>query len=530
MKIQLYNVHNNGTVVHEELGIAYIASTLRKKFETRLDHICADSFCIDDLISYNPQLIAFNSYDSTLPDILEISRLIKARLDSFILIGGYAATYHYEHILNTSPQIDGVIIGEGEITLSEIAEELNAGGKLSNCKGVVFRNDGGGIAEFRLQDKCVDLEKLPFPDRGILTKCRRETASIATSRGCLRNCAFCCTNSFWGHSNGKWRVRSIDSVMAELEHLYHEYNIRKIQIIDNSYEDNAPNTELPRYVQIADEIKKRQLLILYNIDMRVETYRELGDTIVPLAESGLSTVFLGIESGNDCDLKLYRKGHRVSDISKAYRFFTENDICVDYGFISFNPYSTIERLRDNVKVLSDINSLGSLSFHSKLDLYKGTYLEQLARRNNLTSCTDTFIGYRFADSRVESVYNTLLAWEREYQAVARILSTSYKSFQRKIYRAIQAGKMLGDLEAYYIGKNTLNKYNNITQRVDVVMLKWYNTVLNLNTYRPYDIERALKEYGLQRAEIEEYVFELRAVKGEFERSLQGLTLLTNRYI
>lgn len=90
--------------------------------------------------------------------------------------------------------------------------------------------------------------------------------------------------------------------------------------------------------------------------------------------------------------------------------------------------------------------------------------------------------------------------------------------------------MLGDLEAYYIGKNTLNKYNNITQRVDVVMLKWYNTVLNLNTYKPYDIERALKEYGLQRAEIEEYVFELRAVKGEFERSLQGLTLLTNRYI
>lgn len=59
--------------------------------------------------------------------------------------------------------------------------------------------------------------------------------NVSTSRGCFSSCLFCSVAAFWRTSEGvKWRGRSINNIVDELEQLYHK-GARYFKFVDDSF-------------------------------------------------------------------------------------------------------------------------------------------------------------------------------------------------------------------------------------------------------------------------------------------------------
>ena len=90
-----------------------------------------------------------------------------------------------------------------------------------------------------------------------------------------------------------------------------------------------------------------------------------------LVRSGVYSVFIGIEAGNEADLKLYRKTATLTENALALRACKENEIFAETGFICINPYSTLDTLRQNVDFIH-VTQLGAdfKCFTNKFKKYK----------------------------------------------------------------------------------------------------------------------------------------------------------------
>jgi len=90
-----------------------------------------------------------------------------------------------------------------------------------------------------------NLDSLPFPARDLLplqkyfdinvpfnffSKSPRNISFIS-SRGCPFRCSFCSSSIYWGR---RYRTRSPENVLAELEHLKTTYNIKEVKFEDDN--------------------------------------------------------------------------------------------------------------------------------------------------------------------------------------------------------------------------------------------------------------------------------------------------------
>lgn len=202
--------------------------------------------------------------------------------------------------------IDFVVLGEGELTLRDLLVRINKGQHYDDLDGLAFRQNGG----IKINPKTFfirDLDMLPFPSRELLpmnryfdinrpqalTWKKRPNTSIITSRGCGARCIFCGTTRHWGN---RFRARSADNVIKEVDYLIKEYGIKEIQFID----DNLL-TDRARAIQLLDGLKERKLswwaphgFAAWTLDKKL---------LRKLKESGCYEITLGIDSGDKRVLK-----------------------------------------------------------------------------------------------------------------------------------------------------------------------------------------------------------------------------------
>ena len=143
-------------------------------------------------------------------------------------------------------EVDFVVSGEPEMTVSELVEALEAGKQdFGSIDGLGFRKAGKPtLTHPRAIIK--DLDSLPFPARHLLpmklyneavkeNPLRGEISKpwtiMTTSRGCPYNCVFCTNFIVWGRT---WRGRSPKNVVDELEHVVKTYGVRQVDFYDEN--------------------------------------------------------------------------------------------------------------------------------------------------------------------------------------------------------------------------------------------------------------------------------------------------------
>jgi len=83
--------------------------------------------------------------------------------DIFTFIGGHGATAMPERLLSECPELDAIVVGEGEITAGEMIDAVQNGEDLSDVRGLIFRGEDGEPVSTGTRPLLTELDELPFP-------------------------------------------------------------------------------------------------------------------------------------------------------------------------------------------------------------------------------------------------------------------------------------------------------------------------------------------------------------------------------
>ena len=395
------------------LGIRYIISELKKENDILItaDILDARSWreSIESIISEQPDVVAIPALQQNLRHIKEFSEQIKNKLPKCtIIIGNLEATMHPEQLLKSIPHIDVAVIGEGEHTFCELIKRIRTNQELTGCKGICYRyKDILQINEPR--DLEVDIDVFSFPDRDLLSS-KHMVYDIITSRGCYGNCTFCSNKSFRFQPGPKVRSRSLGNVMDEIQYLIQQYRASYISISDDTFCDND-GTQGFTFDDFNEELMKRKINVRFRIQLRSENVNNHTiKAIQTMHKLGLDNIFIGFEAGNKADLKLYGKIATLEDNQRALHLLNIYDLPYTIGFMMFNPYTTLDRLRENINFLKQGKCIITpYILSSRMRLYNGAAIIQKVLKDGLltTSLDDIFAeerNYKFSND-IELIWN-----------------------------------------------------------------------------------------------------------------------------
>lgn len=327
------------------LGIGYLASYLQHK-GFRAD--CLNLYLgIKDLKSLEhhikqtkPTIIGFSTMTETHQNGLLLAEFVKKVYpDAIIVFGGPHVTFMYEETLSNDC-VDIVVRREGEETMLELADYfVRKRGSLDDIKGIVYKANGK-IVRTAARPMMQDLDKLPFPTRdipdldGILDP-RFSSTCVITSRGCPGRCKFCAAAAL---SGGKFRLRSVDNVVAEVTELKRQ-GAKVIFLADDTV-----SSDIPRLLILCQALK--DIGIEWGAECRIDAMtRDLAKT---LADSGCRSLQFGVESGSQELLDKMRKDITLKQVEHAVKCTTEAGLAVMCSLMLGLPEDTLETMQQTI--------------------------------------------------------------------------------------------------------------------------------------------------------------------------------------
>ena len=268
---------------------------------------------------FNPDFIGVTCWTIDRRNVWKLCLILKKiSPTAFLTVGGPHASFYPEHIF-VKTKAAAVVIGEGEETVCELLDALKNGGELARVRGIAYRNKDGNVERTGPRPQIEQLDSIPFPyyrgfknisfqDYSGLAGLPRPTAAIITSRGCVFDCTYCGSVNFWGR---KWRARSAENVLDEIQQLVKGMGARSIYIFD----DNFP-VDKKRAMDICRGIIDRKLNIQWACCSHVKMMSE--ELLEVMKESGCVSIDFGVESGSDTILANINKKQSRRDIEWAF--------------------------------------------------------------------------------------------------------------------------------------------------------------------------------------------------------------------
>jgi len=334
------------------LGLCSLAAVARKEgFSVKIIDANLSGYSLSELtrgvLKEKPKWVGISAATLTIDAAGKIAAALKKKAPGVIIIvGGAHITAIPKETLKKYQAIDVGIIGEGEETLKELLLVLERGRDIKKVKGLVVRGKRK-LVFTGARPFIQNLDNLPmpawdllpaFPEKYYLSAnsfLKLPAAHLITSRGCTGRCLFC-DRSVFGRSP---RMHSAKRVLAMIEHLVRNYDIREIQFFDDNF------LLFPqRLREICKGLIKKKWGLSWSCQARADM---LNSKVLRLMKkAGCWQVGLGIESGSDKILKILQKGETKEKIRRAVEATAKAGIEIKGFFILGNPGETKETLEE----------------------------------------------------------------------------------------------------------------------------------------------------------------------------------------
>lgn len=346
--------------VYPPLGLLYIGSVLeRMKHKVRLLDLDAEGLLTQELPeflkNFSPDVVGLSFSTAMFNQALLVAKVVKETLPVPVVVGGIHPTIDFQSCISNK-DIDFVVIGEGEITIQELISRMESGQRdFSDIRGLCFRKNGQ-IIRTPNRELIGDLDTVPFPARRLLKNPeayvpadarRAPVAAVITSRGCPGRCTYCCTAQIFGK---RFRARSVENILAEIEELIREYGVKEIHIADDVFTLNKR-----RALKFCQEVKKRNLdltFVFFNGLRADQVDREI---LNALKEIGVISVGYGVESGNNRILKNIKKDIDLETFRRVYKMSREMGFQTWAFFMFGLPGESTETTRHTINFAKELD-------------------------------------------------------------------------------------------------------------------------------------------------------------------------------
>lgn len=283
-----------------------------------------------------------------------IPELKKYNPGSKIVVGGGVVTEDPTILLEAMPA-DVAVVGEGEITITEIISALENNDSLQTVKGIGYRGQDGQIKINPQRAFIEDLSVLPLPAYELFPMDiylhnvahasymgKKTEASIITTRGCPYNCNYCY------HIFGRGaRVRSIDNVIEEIKLLIDKYNIDSLLILDETFTINKK-----RVTEFCDKMISEKIDIPWSCYARVNLVTR--EMFRKMKKAGCYRVNYGIESGSQQILDNMNKMVTVEQAKNAIKLTRNEGLVCGATFMFGYPEETLETIKETIEFCREL--------------------------------------------------------------------------------------------------------------------------------------------------------------------------------
>jgi radical SAM superfamily enzyme YgiQ (UPF0313 family) len=249
------------------------------------------------------------------------------------------------------PCFDIGVIGEGEETLTELADRMDRGESVAEVHGTVQWRDGARrLTPPRPPIKLDDYPHLDYSSLG--RRYFRKQVSpyfadvcvegfVFSARGCPFKCSFCATTHFWN----RFRYFPVDWVIEEIK-LLTQRGATHIYFSDDLFAASKG-----RLAEILRRLKEERLDHL-NFAISANASMLDDETCALLKEMNVGFVFIGFESGDDRSLAYLKCGKNTVEMNRQaiLRCAAHGLMCWGAVIVGL-PGETEEAIRNTVEFL-----------------------------------------------------------------------------------------------------------------------------------------------------------------------------------
>lgn len=348
------------TLVTPPLGLAYLAGTLRQRgiavqivdaIGENPDQLVPLEFCegysiglsMDEVVSMideRADIIGLSCmFSNSWPFDRRLIEKIRRRFPkAWIVVGGEHATACANYILETSPDVDVCVLGEGEETIVDLVRTLREGRDLSDVAGIAYR-DAGNVCVTPARNRIRDIDDIPQPawdlvplenymSRGLGHGVRNaRNMPLMATRGCPYQCTFCSSPQMW---TTRWIARNPVLVVDEIETYVREYNAENFDLYDL--------TAIIRkdwIMEFTRELLRRGIDITYQLPSGTRSEAIDEEVAKMLYRSGCRQMNYAPESGSPETLLRIKKKVKLERLEQSLRGVVKRDLKVMLNIIFF---------------------------------------------------------------------------------------------------------------------------------------------------------------------------------------------------
>jgi len=449
MKI-LFVIYDNDSQTNDfPLGVAYLCSYLKQNG-------------YKDIVIYNQDIYHFP--DEHLTDFLNnnhfdvvgigviggyyqykklksiCAAINKSNDRPILIIGGYGPAPEPQFFMEKT-NADFCVIGEGELPLLDLLNEINGLKNYSTVKGIMYREDNKYHTTIRAKP-IKDIDDIPFPawdlfpidayavykPSGAMGTVR--TMPILTCRGCMYSCNFC-----YRMETG-YRSRSYESIIEEIKRLVKDYSISFVRLRDELLMSNEK-----RIIGFCEALLDADIKIQFDCSGRLNTAKP--HVLKLMKKAGCVYINYGIESLDQKVLNLMNKHQTIEEIYKGIEATLSAGINPGFNFLWNNIADNQDTLTKAVGFLKMYNTYSEIRTIKPVTPYPGSPLYYHAIKEGLLEGPEDFyenkhlnsdrIAVNFMKMSDEKAYNLL------YEANKELLKDHYDHLCNE---AIEAHRLL----------------------------------------------------------------------------------------
>lgn len=300
---------------------------------------------------------------------------------SFVVLVGTHPSVCPEETQAYTDAVDAVAIGEFDVIITELANQLDGDGEISKVRGLCYHKDGATLRTPPMPPM-QDLDALPYAAQFIkehldvrdyfIAAATFPSIQIFTGRGCPFHCNFCLyPQTMQGHV---FRARSAENVVGEFEYIAKNFpDVKEVVIEDDMFTANKKRVVRISQLLMEKGLNKRlKWMCNSRVDLDLETMKTM-------KAAGCRLMLTGIESGNQQILDNIKKGTRVEQFHQFVSYAKKAKLQVHACYMVGNQGETKETMEQTLQLALKLNT-DTAQFYPLIP-YPGTGAYDWAKQN-----------------------------------------------------------------------------------------------------------------------------------------------------
>ena len=361
--------------------------------------------------------------------LLKISDSInKSKNRPLYILGGHGPSPVPEYFLKKT-SADIIVMGEGEVTISELIDRISRHQPIQDIKGIAYRNNGKVVVNQR-RSLIQDVDSIASPAYHLfpmdyyrllrLPNCTKTdfVMSMLSGRGCKFQCNFCY------RMDKSFRPRSNSSIINEVQHLQREYSITYID-----FSDELLMSSVDRTVSLCEDFLKAKLNFHWCCNGRLNYAGH--EVLKIMKRAGCVFINYGIEAMDNQILINMNKALTTDIIIKGIEATEAEGISPGLNIIFGNIGENKETLRKGVEFLMKYGDGSQLRTIRPVTPYPGSPLYDYAIQKGLLKDAEDFYEHKHINSDLLAVNFTELSDDEFHKALLDANTQLIKDYYKK---------------------------------------------------------------------------------------------------